>query len=230
MAIVRDDVVQRDLPMRTNRRRTRLSQADVADVVAPVPVQEEVSRRARSRFEPERADQLHGGDVLRSHVRLEPMQVEFVERMAYGQLEPLAQVALARVGRERVVAHERALEHTAHDLRDVDDAGDRVVGDAAHEEAGMARVPRPSQIGLEGLGCVGRVHPRTVEAAGAACSRHEGLGVRGSRVAEVDTISPHDRAGHRAVPARANASSTTRLAAARSSNPSVCTSWPSRSL
>src|SRR3954452_16840459 len=223
-------VVQRHGAVRAEHRWPGFAQADVPDVVAPVTVQEEVPRRSRPWLEPERADQPDRRDVLRPDVGLEPVEIQVLERIADDELESLSEIALARERRERVVAEEPALERAAHDRRDVRDPRDRVIGRTRDQEARLIRPPRPPDVGLERLGRVGRLDPRPVQTPRPASGGHERHRVVSAGMPDPGVVASRERAGHRGAPARAKASSITRSAAARFSNPSVLTACPSRSL
>src|SRR6266576_2244079 len=117
------------------------------------------------RLEPEAeaAQELGGGDVFRTHVRLEAVQVELLEGVRHDERQTLAQVPLTRVRRERVVAEECALERAADDLCEIRDAGERLVLVSADEEAGAVGAPTALDVVVERGRRVGRGHPWMVQ-------------------------------------------------------------------
>ena len=164
-------------------------------VVAPAAADLQIAAREPLVAKPEAPDERDRAAVRGLDVRFDAVQLEIPERTCQHELETRAHQPLTRVRRERVVAEIGGLERVAHDLVEVDHAGELAAG--RHDEKRLlVLAPRAPQIVLVLARRRGASHESAMELAAAAHGL-EVLGLAAQRwTFEMGGLSPHGvRAG-----------------------------------
>ena len=111
-------------------------------MVTPAPADLQVPRGEALALKARTAGECDRGLIARLDVGLEPVQAQLDERRAQHELDPLAHVTLVREPLGRRIAEVGALQRSASDLGDVEEADDLIVGRAAYEDRPRSRAAR----------------------------------------------------------------------------------------
>src|SRR5690606_15058270 len=141
-----------------------LDQDGEADVVAPAAADLQVPGRVALAAEASSLGERDRSAVVGLDVGLEAVKLVAEEGLAKEELEALAHEAPLVVGDQGVVADEPRLQRAAHDLGDVDDAGDGAVIAAADQVELDLGPPADREPAVELRGGLRRRHPGPVKA------------------------------------------------------------------
>jgi len=159
-------------------------------MVSPPTTDLQIARGVTLLLETAGRDQSNGRRIARLNVRLQPMQLERLKRVAHYSLKALAHKTLTLTARKSVVAKVPALEQASNDTGKADDAYQSPGFTVADKEAIVCRGNHPPNVRAELRGRVRGSDPWVVEGLAGTHRCEEGLQVGQSRRADADT-GPH---------------------------------------